>query len=421
MAKKLALLITMGIAVATTAFVLPAFHINIQIEQAQKYFAAGEYDRAEEALQRITDLDPWNEDARLLYSHIRSEYLYLCASLEKQYEYHKAIEVLNKAQKIQHTNTVVTKLMELQIKAKKVHLTVDGEAVSAGLTRGDSSLYIDAKDSVVTFQSHPVRVKLYVPENLVDLKVGIYKNNTVLLKSSFFLLEGGYGYSVLYTILGIPSFFKPGEYVMKGTGTSEEGNYVEVSIPVSIKDVEFPSEEIRLNPVLTNIIVEPDPRKTEEYYELIGVLRTINSQNLYNPGSLVMPIEEGARPTSVYGEERRYIYSNGSDSLDTHKGADFGAPVGTPVLSMGKGRVVLAKERIVTGNTLVIEHAPGVYSMYYHMSKLRVEQNSTVFPGDHIGDVGNTGLSTAAHLHFEVRVSGDAVDPYYFMDKEIVF
>ena len=81
------------------------------------------------------------------------------------------------------------------------------------------------------------------------------------------------------------------------------------------------------------------------------------------------------------------------------------------VAAAGGGKVAMARERIVTGFTVVVEHLPGVYSLYYHLDGLAVREGQRVSAGDPIGTVGSTGLATGPHLHWEVRAAGVAVDP----------
>jgi murein DD-endopeptidase MepM/ murein hydrolase activator NlpD len=76
--------------------------------------------------------------------------------------------------------------------------------------------------------------------------------------------------------------------------------------------------------------------------------------------------------------------------------------------------------RIVSGNSVVIEHMPGVYSLYYHMDKLAVNQGDMVQTGTRLGDAGATGFATGAHLHYEIRISTEYVDPAAFMGRKIL-
>jgi murein DD-endopeptidase MepM/ murein hydrolase activator NlpD len=73
--------------------------------------------------------------------------------------------------------------------------------------------------------------------------------------------------------------------------------------------------------------------------------------------------------------------------------------------------VALAEELTVRGKVVIIDHGLGVYSSYYHLSEITVQVGQNVEPGDPIGKVGSTGLSTGCHLHWEIRVGGVYVDP----------
>jgi murein DD-endopeptidase MepM/ murein hydrolase activator NlpD len=72
---------------------------------------------------------------------------------------------------------------------------------------------------------------------------------------------------------------------------------------------------------------------------------------------------------------------------------------------------VFADLRILTGNTVIIEHLPGLFSVYYHMSEILVKTGDVVEQGALVGSVGMTGFATGPHLHWEVEAAGVAVDP----------
>ena len=94
-----------------------------------------------------------------------------------------------------------------------------------------------------------------------------------------------------------------------------------------------------------------------------------------------------------------------------HTGADMRASSGTPILACRAGTVVIAGWQGGYGNTVVIDHGDGMATLYAHQSRLGVSEGQVVHSGDVIGYVGSTGMSTGAHLHFEVRLSGNHVDP----------
>ena len=105
-----------------------------------------------------------------------------------------------------------------------------------------------------------------------------------------------------------------------------------------------------------------------------------------------------------------------------HWGMDFTAPIGTPVYATGNGKVTeiagSAKSRSEFGLSITIDHGYGYETLYGHLSKFNVVMGQTIKRGDIIGYVGNSGLSTAPHLHYEVHKDGQRVNPalYYFKD-----
>jgi murein DD-endopeptidase MepM/ murein hydrolase activator NlpD len=94
-----------------------------------------------------------------------------------------------------------------------------------------------------------------------------------------------------------------------------------------------------------------------------------------------------------------------------HSGADMSAGSGTPIRSCRAGTVVIAGGQGGYGNTVVVDHGGGMATLYAHQSRIGVSVGQVVNAGDVIGYVGSTGMSTGPHLHFEVRLSGNPVDP----------
>ncbi|PPS84211.1 M23 family metallopeptidase [Streptomyces sp. MH60] len=112
--------------------------------------------------------------------------------------------------------------------------------------------------------------------------------------------------------------------------------------------------------------------------------------------------------------------SGGSRWAHRHTGQDFAVPVGTPVRSVGAGRVLKVSCGGAFGIQVVIEHAGGYYTQYAHLAAVAVDQGDRVEPGQWIGQSGSTGNSTGPHLHFEVRVTpemGSALDPVPWLSQ----
>jgi murein DD-endopeptidase MepM/ murein hydrolase activator NlpD len=99
-----------------------------------------------------------------------------------------------------------------------------------------------------------------------------------------------------------------------------------------------------------------------------------------------------------------------------HAGLDFRGPVGTPILAAAKGKVTLAGYNGGYGNTVEITHANGLMTRYAHLSGLNVRPGQNVKRGMQVARMGSTGRSTGSHLHFEVRLNGQAINPRKFLE-----
>ncbi|MDR1353694.1 MAG: M23 family metallopeptidase [Treponema sp.] len=111
--------------------------------------------------------------------------------------------------------------------------------------------------------------------------------------------------------------------------------------------------------------------------------------------------------TSRYG----YRASPFGGARQFHTGLDIGAAMGTPIRAAMAGRVSGVGYNDTSGNYIVITHHSGYRSLYAHLSVVRIKAGAYVRTGDHIGDVGSTGLSTGPHLHFTVYKNGVTINP----------
>jgi len=124
------------------------------------------------------------------------------------------------------------------------------------------------------------------------------------------------------------------------------------------------------------------------------------------------PEESGEEPSSWPLLERGFVTQDHLGELgDRHEGIDIAVPVGSYIRAAGAGRVVEAREDSVYGRFIRIHHANGYETLYAHASELLVDSGATVQRNEVIALSGNTGRSTAPHLHFEVRRNGTPIDP----------
>ena len=98
-----------------------------------------------------------------------------------------------------------------------------------------------------------------------------------------------------------------------------------------------------------------------------------------------------------------------------HEGIDVSAPMGAPIVAPAGGVVVLVTKETGYGNVLEIDHGNGIVTKYAHCSRIVVHMGERVKRGQVIANVGNTGLSTGPHLHYEIHVNGKVVDPLTYV------
>jgi len=103
-----------------------------------------------------------------------------------------------------------------------------------------------------------------------------------------------------------------------------------------------------------------------------------------------------------------------------HKGVDIGAPYGAPVKATADGLVVQAGYMSGYGRLVVIDHGNGMQTWYAHLARVSVIQGQEVRRGEIIGGVGSSGKATAPHLHYEVRIAGNPVNPFNFLRTAMV-
>jgi len=122
------------------------------------------------------------------------------------------------------------------------------------------------------------------------------------------------------------------------------------------------------------------------------------------------------RLSSYYGYRPDPIYK----VRKFHKGVDFSAPQGTNIFATGDGVVKsIKRSHRGYGNTIEIDHGYGYSTFYAHLKSFKVKRGQKVKRGEIIGTVGNTGKSTAPHLHYEVRKNGHTVNPIYYFFNDL--
>jgi murein DD-endopeptidase MepM/ murein hydrolase activator NlpD len=221
----------------------------------------------------------------------------------------------------------------------------------------------------------------------------------------------------LVAFVALPSTTMPGTYTLDAFALSGTTAITSRS-SITVARRAFSEEKIELDDANSSIKGNLGPERLAQIESLNRLLARFDSSAPRFAGPFKAPVAQ-TRHTAEYGDRRTYRYSSGKSELGIHFGTDYGIPTGTPVFAAGDGTVVMAESRISTGWTVVIEHLPGVYSLYYHLDALTCSAGESVRTGTLIGRSGMTGLATGPHLHLEWRVNGEAVSPAWFLGKTI--
>lgn len=193
---------------------------------------------------------------------------------------------------------------------------------------------------------------------------------------------------------------KPGRRVVQVMGSSGERN-----LALWVNDRDFPVQNLWFSPGVSDLKVTD-----YEWDRVTAFKRLVTPQKFWN-GPFLKP---NAGPvSSVYGV-RRYYNGVFADNY-YHRGVDYASPTGSPVVAPAAGRVALvgyvSDGFELHGNTIGIDHGQGVTTIYMHLSRIDVREGDMVQPGQVIGAVGSTGISTGPHLHWGLYVHGASVDP----------
>jgi murein DD-endopeptidase MepM/ murein hydrolase activator NlpD len=232
----------------------------------------------------------------------------------------------------------------------------------------------------------------------------------VLDSQELIFMADGHHY---WALLGVSVSDEIGIHTVWLTATNDRGQIETATANFHVTGGAFPIERIDLPAgqlqLLDPALVEAENKDLQRRF---GVFTT---EKLWR-GLFMMPIEGPI--SSAFGTLRSY---NGGPVSGHHQGIDIDAPEGSPVVAANDGMIVLAQRLSLRGNAIVIDHGLGVFSGYYHMSEIEVAEGQSVKKGQIIGRVGETGMATGPHLHWEIRIRGTSVAPLEWIEREIGF
>ena len=214
-----------------------------------------------------------------------------------------------------------------------------------------------------------------------------------------------------FAFVPVAALQEPGQYPLTIGYTTARGEQVMRRWPLDVVPGDYGYQEIQVSEEKT---LELTPEVVQAERARVMALWSQVTPELTWRERFALPIDLQFPTTSPFGTRRTYSVA---DIGNFHAGQDFGAPEGVVVTAPAPGVVVLAEPLAVRGNAVILDHGRGVFTGYWHLSELKVAPGQQVGTGDVLGLVGNTGLSTGAHLHWELRIDGVAVDPMQFVDE----
>ena len=285
----------------------------------------------------------------------------------------------------------------------KVRLVTPAAKLANGSpdTRGGTSTPFPNPEIILSTDTAPQAGTI-----LVSVTGPVASGWVTFLKRSYTLTKGSQS---MYAFVAVDADDPPGRYpltVSYALPNGSKGSLADRTITVVATS--WTVDSVVVGPELTLLL---DPAVADaESAQLASIYAHYTPTKIWTTGW----IRPTAGPlTTAFGEERSY---NGSPPAGHHGGADIGAELGTPVVATNGGRVVLARQLRVRGNMIILDHGGGLFSGYAHLSRFAVAEGQQVAQGDLIGYVGSTGVSTGAHLHWEMAVGGVPVDATRFVD-----
>ncbi|HZQ97050.1 MAG TPA: M23 family metallopeptidase [Candidatus Sulfotelmatobacter sp.] len=209
-----------------------------------------------------------------------------------------------------------------------------------------------------------------------------------------------------FALAGVPFDTNPGKYTLELTGKTTAKAPLSLKRAFTVAAAHYPKIKIQL--AVEKKFTEPDPEQLKQIADANKIkeesFRHSAAEREWD-GRFSPPVDA---PTSdVYGSQRIF---NGV-AQRPHWGLDYRAHTGTPVTAMNDGTILLARFLYYEGNFVVIDHGQGLFTLYLHLSELKVKEGDAVKRGQEIGLSGGTGRATGPHLDVRVRWQGIYLDP----------
>jgi lysostaphin len=176
------------------------------------------------------------------------------------------------------------------------------------------------------------------------------------------------------------------------------------SLAIDVLETEFPVQRLSLPEGKVFLSPEDQKRAEREAAVFRAIWKNITPERHWN-GSFIMPLDNDF--STGFGVRR--IMNKKKTSV--HRGLDIRGNKGDKILAANTGRVVFVGDTFYGGNSVVIDHGLGVYTVYMHLSKVNVRDKDYIEKGSVVGHVGMTGRATGPHLHYGIKINAVTTNP----------
>jgi murein DD-endopeptidase MepM/ murein hydrolase activator NlpD len=215
-----------------------------------------------------------------------------------------------------------------------------------------------------------------------------------------------------WALVGVDSLTPPGDYPLALKATEAgSGDLLTMQDTFTVTRGSFTTYNVVVPTDRQNLL---DPVLSQAEREKVDAVFAGVSLDRMWDGAFGYPLAGELRITASFGQRRSY---NGGPVSSYHAGYDLGADTGMTVFAPMTATVVLAEPLQVRGNAIILDHGLGVFTGFWHLSEIDVTVGQVVSQGEVLGLVGNTGLSTGPHLHWEMQVLGVPVDPMQWTQR----
>jgi len=259
---------------------------------------------------------------------------------------------------------------------------------------------------------------------------GVEVNN--YLFKGYPIIIGGKPFNICY--FAMPLDVKTAGAQVRLVAQDEAGNKASIALPYLLMNRKFRSDkmemsdnffqqkmpefqaaipELRGKPLLDAFIHVNTKTRDENFKTIQTICQSSVSQPLWQEAFFRM---KNAAPMALFGDKRTYLYGGKPIGESIHMGVDLASTQQAPIEAANNGVVVFTGNIGIYGNTAIIDHGLGLFSLYAHLSGITAQKGQQVKKGDLLGHSGMSGLAGGDHLHLSILVGGQFVDPKEWWD-----